>query len=81
MHTQHVKFSTYVRGDGEDVVVDAVVDSLPSSFSSSEGTGDEPVAAAELVVMVLVAGIGGRGSSDFCCFICTIFVTIRLFFV
>ena len=40
MHTQHVRFSTYVLGgDGEDVVVDAVADSLPSSSASSSGGG------------------------------------------
>ena len=57
MHTQHVKFSTYVLGGGgEDGVVDAVADSLPSlSFLFFGSTGDEPAAAA--VVVAVVAAI------------------------
>ena len=60
MHTQHVKFSTYVLGSGgEDVVIDAVADSLPSSSSSSSGgTGDEAaVASAVDVVVAVVVGV------------------------
>jgi hypothetical protein len=56
MHTQHVKFSTYLGSGGGDAIVDALIDSLPSSSSSSSGgTGDEPdAAAATAVVVVLV---------------------------
>ena len=59
MHTQHVKFSTYVLvGGGKDVGADAVTDSLPSSSSSSSvGTGDEPAAAAAVVVVVVLVVI------------------------
>ena len=60
MHTQHVKFSTYVLGGGgEDVVVDAVTDPLPSSSAFSfGGTGDEAaVASAVDVVVAVVVGV------------------------
>ena len=57
MHTQHVKFSTYVLGGGGvGGVADVVADSLPSlSFFFFGGTGDEPAAAA--VVVAAVAAI------------------------
>jgi hypothetical protein len=55
MHTQHVRFSTHVGGGaGEDVEVDSVADSLPSSSSFSfGGTGDEFTAAAVVVVVLM----------------------------
>jgi len=54
MHTQHVKFSTYVLGgSGEDVVVDAVTDSLTTSSSFSfGGNGDEAAVASAVDVVV-----------------------------
>ena len=55
MHTQQVKFSAYVGGGVEDVVVDAIADSLPSSSSFSfGGTGGELVSAMKVVVVVVV---------------------------
>ena len=60
MHTQHVKFCTYVGG-GEDVVVDAVVDSLPSSSSFSFGGAGGELAVAMIVVVVAVVVVAVAG--------------------
>ena len=59
MHTQHVKFSTYVLGGGGvGGVADVVADSLPSLSSFFfGGTGDEPAAAAVVVAVVAVIAV------------------------